>query len=202
MKIINNIVKRFFDFFLSLVGLVILSPILIVVCILIKLDSKGPVFFMQTRVGKDEEYFKIFKFRTMVVDAEKQGKQITVGKDSRITKVGAVLRKYKIDELPQLINVLIGNMSLVGPRPEVPKYVDLYTDDQKKVLHVKPGITDLASIKYRDENDILATVENPEEYYINTIMKDKINLNLEYINASNILLDFMIIIRTIIKCFV
>ena len=202
MKIINNIVKRFFDFFLSLVGLIILSPILIVVCILIKLDSKGPVFFMQTRVGKDKEYFKIFKFRTMIVDAEKQGKQITVGKDSRITKVGAVLRKYKIDELPQLINVLIGNMSLVGPRPEVPKYVDLYTDDQKKVLHVKPGITDLASIKYRDENDILATVENPEEYYINTIMKDKINLNLEYINASNVFLDFMIIIRTIIKCFV
>jgi Sugar transferases involved in lipopolysaccharide synthesis len=202
MKIINNIVKRFFDFFLSLIGLTILSPILIIVSILIKVDSNGPVFFMQTRVGKNGEYFKIFKFRTMIVDAEKKGKQITVGKDNRITKVGATLRKYKIDELPQLINVLVGNMSLVGPRPEVPKYVNLYTEDQKKVLHVKPGITDLASIKYRDENDILATVDNPEEYYIGIIMKDKINLNLEYINTSNVFLDFMIIIKTIIKCFV
>ncbi len=200
MNVVNRAVKRIFDFIASLIGVIIISPILIVVAICIKLDSKGNILFLQKRVGKNGEPFYIYKFRTMVTDAEKLGAQITVGKDSRITKVGAVLRKYKIDELPQLFNVLKGDMSLVGPRPEVPKYVELYTEEERKVLEVRPGITDLASLRYRDENDILAKVENPEEYYINVIMKDKLKLNLEYIEKSNIIFDIYLIIKTIIKC--
>ena len=136
----------------------------------------------------------------MVTDAEKIGKQITVGNDSRITKVGTFLRKTKIDELPQLFNVLKGDMSLVGPRPEVPKYVALYNEEQKNVLNVRPGITDMASLRYRDENEILGKVENPEEYYINVIMKDKLSLNLEYIQKSNVFFDIYLIVKTIIKC--
>ncbi|HHU66210.1 sugar transferase [Streptococcus sp.] len=200
MNVVNRAVKRIFDFIASLIGVIIISPILIVVAICIKLDSKGNILFLQKRVGKNGEPFYIYKFRTMVTDAEKLGAQITVGKDSRITKVGAVLRKYKIDELPQLFNVLKGDMSLVGPRPEVPKYVELYTEEERKVLEVRPGITDLASLRYRDENDILAKVENPEEYYINVIMKDKLKLNLEYIEKSNIIFDIYLVIKTIIKC--
>ena len=136
----------------------------------------------------------------MIVDAEKYGKQITVGKDDRITSVGKFLRKYKLDELPQLINVLKGDMSLVGPRPEVPRYVKLYSKEQRKVLEVRPGITDLASLRYSDENDLLGTVKNPEEYYINIIMKDKLNLNLEYIDKGNVFYDIVIILKTIAKC--
>lgn len=136
----------------------------------------------------------------MVTDAEKLGKQITIGNDSRITKVGAFLRKFKIDELPQLFNVLLGDMSLVGPRPEVPKYVALYNNEQKKVLSIRPGITDMASLRYKDENDILGKVDNPEEYYINVIMKDKLSLNLEYIEKSNVFFDIYLIVKTIIKC--
>ena len=136
----------------------------------------------------------------MVVDAEKMGKQITVGADKRITSAGKFLRKYKLDELPQLFNVLKGDMSLVGPRPEVPRYVELYNEEQRKVLKVRPGITDLASLRYRDENDILGEVNNPEEYYINTIMPDKLSLNLEYINNNNFFYDIGIIFKTIIKC--
>ena len=165
MKKINSIVKRIFDFFAALIGIIILSPIFIIVSIAIKLDSPGNIMFLQKRVGKCGKEFDIFKFRTMVTNAERLGKQITVGKDNRITKVGAFLRKYKIDELPQLFNVLKGDMSLVGPRPEVPKYVALYNEEQKKVLSVRPGITDLASLKYSDENDILGKVENPEKCY-------------------------------------
>ena len=200
MKKLNSIIKRIFDFFAALIGIIILSPILIVVSIAIKIDSPGNIMFLQKRVGKNGGEFDIYKFRTMVTDAEKLGKQITVGKDNRITKVGAFLRKYKIDELPQLFNVLKGDMSLVGPRPEVPKYVALYDKDQKKVLSVRPGITDLASLKYRDEKDILGKVENPEEYYINVIMKDKLSLNLEYIEKSNLFFDISLIIKTILKC--
>lgn len=200
MNVVNRAVKRIFDFIASLIGVIIISPILIVVAICIKLDSKGNILFLQKRVGKNGEPFYIYKFRTMVTDAEKLGAQITVGKDSRITKVGAVLRKYKIDELPQLFNVLKGDMSLVGPRPEVPKYVELYTEEERKVLEVRPGITDLASLRYSDENEILGKVENPEEYYINVIMKDKLKLNLEYIEKSNIIFDIYLIIKTIIKC--
>lgn len=200
MKKINSIVKRIFDFFAALIGIIILSPIFIIVSIAIKLDSPGNIMFLQKRVGKCGKEFDIFKFRTMVTNAERLGKQITVGKDNRITKVGEFLRKYKIDELPQLFNVLKGDMSLVGPRPEVPKYVALYNEEQKKVLSVRPGITDLASLKYSDENDILGKVENPEEYYINVIMKDKLSLNLEYIEKSNLFFDISLVIKTILKC--
>lgn len=200
MDKINKITKRSFDFILSLLGIIILSPIFIIVSIIIKIDSSGPILFLQKRVGKNGEEFNIYKFRTMVNNAEKLGKQITVGKDNRITKSGRFLRKFKIDELPQLFNVLNGDMSLVGPRPEVPKYVALYNEQQKKVLEVRPGITDLASLRYKDENDILGKVDNPEEYYINVIMRDKLNLNLEYIEKSNIFFDIYLILKTIIKC--
>lgn len=196
----NKIIKRIFDFIASFVGCIIISPIYIIIALLIKLDSKGPVFFKQKRVGQYGKEFEILKYRTMVVDAEKIGKQITVGNDSRITKIGHILRKYKLDELPQLFNVLKGDMSLVGPRPEVPKYVELYNDKEKEVLNVKPGITDFASIEYRDENELLGTVENPEEYYIDVIMKHKLKLNLKYINNNNIFIDIGIIFKTILKC--
>ncbi|MGG7058002.1 sugar transferase [Clostridium tertium] len=200
MNKLNQVVKRIFDFLLSLFGIIILSPIFIIVSIAIKLDSKGRILFLQKRVGRYGKEFNIYKFRTMVTDAEKLGKQITVGKDNRITKVGAFLRKFKIDELPQLFNVLKGDMSLVGPRPEVPKYVALYNKEQRKVLDIRPGITDMASLRYKDENDILGKVDNPEEYYINVIMKDKLNLNLEYIEKSNVFFDIYLIIKTVIKC--
>lgn len=200
MNKLNQVVKRIFDFLLSLSGIIILSPIFIIVSIAIKLDSKGRILFLQKRVGRYGKEFNIYKFRTMVTDAEKLGKQITVGKDNRITKVGAFLRKFKIDELPQLFNVLKGDMSLVGPRPEVPKYVALYNKEQRKVLDIRPGITDMASLRYKDENDILGKVDNPEEYYINVIMKDKLNLNLEYIEKSNVFFDIYLIIKTVIKC--
>ena len=200
MSKLNELIKRIFDFFAALIGIIIISPILIIVSIAIKVDSPGKIMFLQKRVGKGEKDFYIYKFRTMVTDAEKLGKQITVGKDNRITKVGAFLRKFKIDELPQLFNVLKGDMSLVGPRPEVPKYVAFYSEKQKKVLSVRPGITDLASLRYSDENEILGKVDNPEEYYINVIMQDKLNLNLEYIEKSNLFFDIYLIIKTIIKC--
>ena len=200
MNKLNQAVKRIFDFLLSFFGIIILSPIFIIVSIAIKLDSKGSILFLQKRVGRYGKEFNIYKFRTMVTDAEKLGKQITVGKDNRITRVGAFLRKFKIDELPQLFNVLKGDMSLVGPRPEVPKYVALYNEEQRKVLDIRPGITDMASLRYKDENDILGKVDNPEEYYINVIMKDKLNLNLEYIEKSNVFFDIYLIIKTIIKC--
>ncbi|MDU5110093.1 MAG: sugar transferase [Clostridium sp.] len=200
MSRFNQGIKRCFDFIVSLIGIIILSPVFIIVSIAIKLDSKGNILFLQKRVGRYGKEFNIYKFRTMVTDAEKLGKQITIGKDDRITKVGVFLRKFKIDELPQLFNVFKGDMSLVGPRPEVPKYVSLYSFEQKKVLNVRPGITDMASLRYKDENDILGKVDNPEEYYINVIMKDKLNLNLEYIEKSNIFFDIYLIVKTIIKC--
>jgi len=201
MRTINNFFKRIFDFVLSLAGLIILSPFFIIISILIRKDGKGSIFFKQKRVGKNSKEFLIYKFRTMVPDAERLGTQITIGKDNRITRVGAFLRKYKLDELPQLINVLVGEMSLVGPRPEVPRYVNMYSEEQRKVLLVRPGITDLASIRYKDENDLLGNVEDPEQFYINTIMPDKLKLNLEYIEKSNIFLDLFIILKTIAKCF-
>ena len=200
MNALNKIIKRIFDIVCSGLGLIILSPVLIIIAIMIKKGSDGPVFFKQIRVGKDGKNFEILKFRTMVVNAEKLGRQITVGNDNRITKVGGFLRKYKLDELPQLINVFKGDMSLVGPRPEVPRYVEMYTKEQRKVLNVKPGITDLASLRYKDENELLGKAENPDEFYINTIMPDKLALNLEYINKSNVFYDIYIIITTIIKC--
>lgn len=193
----NNFLKRGFDFIAATIGFILISPILVIISVLIKLTSKGPILFKQKRVGRYGKEFNILKFRTMVVNAEKLGKQITVGKDSRITKVGAFLRKYKLDELPQLINVIKGDMSLVGPRPEVPKYVELYNEKQRRVLDVRPGITDYASIEYRDENSILGRVDNPEEYYINVIMPHKVDLNMKYIEKNNVLIDIKIIFKTI-----
>ncbi len=199
-KISTKISKRIFDIVFSFVGILLLSPFLIMIILIIKFTSKGPVFFLQQRVGRDGKPFNIFKFRTMVVDAERLGKQITVGRDPRITKVGYFLRKFKLDELPQLFNVLIGNMSFVGPRPEVQKYVNMYTEEQKEILKVKPGITDYASIEFRNENEILGEVEDPEEYYINIIMPTKITLNKKYIENNNLFIDIKIILKTIAKC--
>ena len=190
--------KRIFDITLSLFGLIILLPFMLIIAILIKLDSKGPVFFKQIRVTKNGREFKIFKYRTMRVGSDKYS-QITVGKDNRITKIGAFLRKYKLDEIPQLINVLLGDMSLVGPRPEVPKYVALYTDEQKEILKVRAGITDYASIEFSDENDLLASEEDPEKAYIEKIMPKKIELNKKYILEISILTDIKIILLTIKK---
>ena len=190
---------RFFDFVLSLVGLVVLAPIFIVLAIWIKTDSKGPVFYKQVRVGQNSIDFGLFKFRSMVVDADKKGLITVGGRDPRITRSGYFIRKYKLDELPQLINVLVGDMSLVGPRPEVRKYVDLYTDEQQKVLSVKPGITDYASIEYMDENEILGKSSDPEKTYIEEIMPEKIKYNMKYIQNKNVSEYFKIIFLTLLK---
>ena len=191
--------KRLFDIFFSLIGIILLSPILILICLLIILDSKGGIFFKQIRVGKGNKDFKMLKFRTMKTDSEKKG-FLTIGnKDNRITKVGYYLRKYKLDELPQLINVLKGDMSIVGPRPEVRKYVDMYNEQQLKVLSVRPGLTDFASIEYINESEILSKSDKPEETYINEIMPAKLNINLNYINKKSFLTDCIIITRTFIK---
>ena len=190
--------KRIFDTTLSLFGLIILLPFMLIIAILIKIDSKGPIFFKQIRVTKGGREFKILKYRTMRVGSDKYS-QITVGKDERITKIGSFLRKYKLDEIPQLINVLIGDMSLVGPRPEVPKYVALYTDEQKEILKVRAGITDYASIEFSDENDLLASEKNPEEAYIEKIMPKKIELNKKYLSEISVLADVRIILLTIKK---
>ena len=171
---------------------------MIIIAILIKLDSKGPIFFKQVRVTKNGREFKILKYRTMRVGSDKYS-QITVGKDSRITKVGDFLRKYKLDEIPQLINVLIGDMSLVGPRPEVPKYVALYTEEQREILKVRAGITDYASIEFSNENDILANETNPEKAYIEKIMPRKIELNKKYLSEISVMTDIKIILLTIKK---
>ena len=190
--------KRIFDIILSLFGLIILLPFMLIIAILIKIDSKGPIFFKQIRVTKGEREFKILKYRTMRVGSDKYS-QITVGKDKRITKIGSFLRKYKLDEIPQLINVLIGDMSLVGPRPEVPKYVALYTDEQKEILKVRAGITDYASIEFSNENDLLASEKNPEEAYIEKVMPKKIELNKKYLSEISVLTDIKIILLTIKK---
>lgn len=192
-------VIRFFDFVLSLVGLVILAPIFIVLAAWIKIDSVGPVFYKQIRVGQNGKDFGLFKFRSMVVDADKKGLITVGGRDPRITRSGYFIRKYKLDELPQLINVLVGDMSLVGPRPEVRKYVELYDDDQNKVLSVKPGITDYASIEYMDENEILGKSTDPEKTYIKEIMPEKIKYNMKYIKNRSLIEYFKIIFLTVLK---
>ncbi len=196
--------KRLFDLFFTVPGLIVLLPFFIILAVWVKLDSQGPVFYRQERVGINCKIFKIYKFRTMVVNADKIGRAITVGDDPRITRSGHVLRKYKLDELPQLINVIKGEMSLVGPRPEVKRYVEIYTTEQKAVLNIMPGITDPASIKYRNENELLAATSevnglevDPEYIYINEIMPDKIRINLEYADRANVVSDFKMILRTI-----
>lgn len=191
--------KRLMDIFFSLIGLILLFPLFLIIGLIIALDSKGGVFYKQTRVGKDGKDFKLFKFRSMAVGSDKKGLLTVGGNDSRITKPGYFIRKYKIDELPQLINVFIGDMSLVGPRPEVRKYVDLYNQEQQKVLSVKPGITDYASIAYINENEVLGKSSNPEKTYIEEVMPSKLMLNLKYIEEKSVITDIKIIFRTIAK---
>lgn len=189
--------KRLFDVVCSFFGLLVLSPLFVFLSLWVGLGSKGGVFYKQKRVGRFNKDFTLYKFRSMRVGADKKGLLTIGGKDSRVTKAGFFIRKYKLDELPQLLNVLKGDMSFVGPRPEVRKYVDMYTERQLKVLDVRPGITDLASIKYRNENDLLATSDNPEQYYIDVVMQDKLALNLQYIETRSFFGDIKLIFRTI-----
>ena len=189
--------KRIFDILFSLVALVIGIPFGLLIALAIVIDSRGHVIYKQKRVGRDNVDFQLYKFRTMCTDADK-GSQITVSDhDSRITKTGTFLRKYKIDEFPQFLNILKGEMSIVGPRPEVRKYVDLYTPEQMRVLTVRPGLTDYASIRYVNENEILAASDNPEETYIHEIMPDKLALNLQYIEEQSIWVDVKIMFMTL-----
>ena len=191
--------KRVFDIFFSFFAMLFLLPIFLLIAVFIIIDSKGSVFYMQQRVGKGNVDFGLFKFRTMRVDAHKEGLLTVGGRDSRITRVGYYLRKYKLDELPQFNNILNGSMSFVGPRPEVRKYVDLYDEQQRRVLEVKPGLTDYASIEYMDENDLLAQSDFPEQTYIEEVMPAKLILNLKYIEDKSFITDLKIIFRTIAK---
>lgn len=189
--------KRIFDIFFALLGIVFLTPFFLIISFLIIFDSKGGIFYRQERVGLHGKFFKVFKFRTMRPDSFSKG-ALTVGsKDPRITNIGYYLRKYKLDELPQLFNVLFGDMSFVGPRPEVKKYTDLYNSEQKNVLSVRPGITDYASIKFRNENDLLSETDDPEKLYIDVIMPEKLKLNMEYIQDNSVNKDIKIILDTI-----
>ena len=197
----SRLLKRLFDLFCTVPGVIVLSPVFFIVSLIIKLTDNGPVFFKQERIGYRGKPFKMLKFRTMIVDAEKLGGQLTVGNDKRITKIGAILRRIKIDELPQLFNVLEGEMSLVGPRPEVPKYVQMYSDKQRLVLELVPGITDPASIKFRNESEILAMADDPEQVYVENIMPEKIRLNLEYARDASLISDLKTVLQTILKIF-
>lgn len=190
--------KRAMDIVLSAGGIAVLSPVLLLIALAIVIDSRGGVFYRQVRVGRNGREFRIFKFRTMVSDADKRGLLITVGADSRITRVGKILRKTKLDELAQLFNVLKGDMSFVGPRPEVPRYVAMYTPAQRNVLLVRPGITDYASVAYRDENDLLAGADDPERVYIEEIMPAKLELNRQYLSQIGVLTDLKLIFSTVI----
>ncbi len=193
--------KRIFDIFFSLLGIIILLPVFFIISLFILSDSPGGILFTQKRVGKGGSDFTLFKFRTMNAGSESAGLITTGAHVSRITRVGKILRKNKLDELPQLINVLIGEMSLVGPRPEVRKYVEMYNERQKHVLDIKPGITDYASLQYSNENELLAGKENPEDLYIREIMPAKLELNLQYLSEMSILTDIKIIFKTIGKIF-
>ena len=188
--------KRLFDIFASGLGLLFLSPLFLVLAIWIKFDSPGPVFYRQVRVGRENKDFRIYKFRSMRVGADKQGLITVGGHDPRITRSGYFIRKYKLDEFPQLINVFIGDMSLVGPRPEVRKYVDMYAPEQMHVLDVRPGVTSLASIRYRNENELLDKAEDPDQYYIDVIMQDKLAIDLEYVQNASFWYDIKLIFRT------
>lgn len=193
--------KRLFDVFVALLGLLLLFPLFLVVALLIKSNSPGPVFFKQERIGRGFRPFHIYKFRTMFKDAPHKGGPITVGRDPRITRVGRFLRNTKIDELPQLINVLNGEMSFVGPRPEVRQFVELFRQDYEEILKIRPGITDLASLKYRDEPADLGKSENPDEEYLRHVLPDKMRLAKEYIERSSFFFDLTLILKTLLKLF-
>ena len=188
--------KRIFDIVASGIGLILLSPLFVILAIWIKCDSIGPVFYKQVRVGRNNMDFQLFKFRSMRVGSDKKGLITVGGHDPRITRSGYYIRKYKLDEFPQLINVFKGDMSLVGPRPEVRKYVDMYTEEQMHVLDVRPGITDLASIRYRNENERLERVNDPDKYYVEVIMPDKLRINLEYVARHSFTFDIRLIFQT------
>lgn len=184
---------------MSGLGLVFLSPVFLAIAIWIKFDSPGPVFYRQVRVGRNNKDFKLFKFRSMRVGSDKKGLITVGGHDPRVTRSGYYIRKYKLDELPQLINVFLGDMSLVGPRPEVRKYVDLYTPEQMHVLNVRPGITDLASIRYRNENELLEQASDPDQYYQEVVMQDKLRINLEYVRNHSFFGDIYLIFKTFLS---
>ena len=188
--------KRIFDVTASGLGLLLLSPLFLIVAIWIRLDSPGPVFYRQTRVGRYNKDFRLLKFRSMRIGSDKKGLITVGGRDPRVTRSGYWIRKYKLDELPQLINVFKGDMSLVGPRPEVRKYVDLYTPEQLHVLDVRPGITDMASIRYRNENELLEQAADPEQFYRDTVMQDKLRINLKYVSDHSFFKDIKIILMT------
>lgn len=188
---------RLFDLLGAALGLLLLSPALLLIAAAIRLTDGPPVFYRQVRVGRHGRPFRIWKFRTMVVDADRAGKPLTVGGDPRVTRTGAWLRRWKLDELPQLLNVVAGDMAFVGPRPEVPRYVDLYTESQRRVLELRPGITDLASIAYRNESDLLEGREDPEAHYIGTILPHKIRINLDYAARATFLKNIKVILATL-----
>jgi lipopolysaccharide/colanic/teichoic acid biosynthesis glycosyltransferase len=189
--------KRIFDFIASLIGLILLSPFLVIIGVLVKISDKGPVFYRSKRVGQNFKPFYLLKFRTMVVNAEELGPSITKGGDQRITKIGKFLRKTKLDELPQLWNVVKGELSIVGPRPEVEKYISFYKDDYKEILKIKPGITDYAAIKFKNEEEILAKFEDVEKAYIENVLPEKIKLYKTYLNEIGFLTDLKIIFKTL-----
>lgn len=193
------ILKRCFDVVFSIIGLIILAPLLLLIAISIKLDSKGPILFIQGRVGKNNIDFNIYKFRTMRMQADTKGLLTLGNHDTRITKVGYFLRRYKIDEFPQLINILIGDMSFVGPRPELRYYVNFYTEDDMSIFVARPGITGLASLKYRNEVELLKAAENPEEFFIKTIIPDKLKYNKAYIKNRSFFFDLKLIAMTVLK---
>jgi lipopolysaccharide/colanic/teichoic acid biosynthesis glycosyltransferase len=192
-------IKRIFDIFCSLIGIIFFLPVLLIVSILIRLDSSGPIIYCGKRIGKNKKPFHIYKFRTMVVDADKIGGPSTSNDDSRITRIGLFLRKYKIDELPQLFNVLKGDMSLVGPRPEVPEYAKLYKGKEEIVFNVRPGMTDLASLWDINEGEVLEGSDDPEKVYLEEIRPEKVKLQIEYVKNRSFLGDIKIILGTIKK---
>jgi len=192
--------KRLFDLFFSSLGFILLFPLFLAIAVVIRFDSAGPVFFRQVRVGRHGRRFRIFKFRTMHADAEVRGRKITVGDDPRITRAGRILRKFKLDEMPQLFNVIKGEMSLVGPRPEVPRYVEFYPEEvRRQVLSIRPGITDFASILYKDESTVLAAAADPEAMYVNVVLPEKLKHYVRYVSERSLLLDFKIILLTLME---
>ena len=191
--------KRLFDIVASLTGLLLLAPIFAIAACAVLVASGRPIFFRQQRMGRNFHPFSIYKFRTMVADAPQRGGPLTTGRDTRVTRVGAVLRRLKIDELPQLVNVVKGDMSIVGPRPEVPEYVDRFQRDYAVILRIRPGITDLASLKYADEAAMLSNFENPQEVYLRQVLPDKIRLAQEYVRRSSFIFDIHVILKTLLK---
>ena len=194
----HPVTKRLFDFTVSGIGLVVVSPVLVAIAVVVKASDCGPAFYRQQRVGRGGKPFRIWKFRTMVLNADKLGISVTKDGDPRITRIGRLLRKTKLDELPQLLNVFLGEMSFVGPRPEVQRYVDHYTPEQRRILELKPGITDLATLEFRNEEDLLATAADTEKFYIEHCVPRKIELNLQYARQATLCRDIWIILQTVI----